>query len=184
MNFIYLCISNQKLYKFYYFLQDLPIKSYSSFKKVFPMYRNVKIFFIFSITFLLIKARYPNSLALQSYLNSILRPEGGGLAHIGNLIRAVLNSLSNGTFRFALSPSFTKILELYKSFSNVSQCKKVFSFAYNSLNKHIFLSLNKSLVTLKTCFLKKYIFIFFEKSYTFPSLKFSVGPSYQKLFKF
>ena len=41
----------------------------------------------------------------------------------------------------------------------------MFWFAYNSLYKHIFLSLNKSLVTLKICFLKKYIFIFFEKNF-------------------
>ena len=85
------------------------------------------------------------------------------IAHIGNLIRAVWNSLSNGTFRFALSLSLTKIFEVYKSFSNVSQCKKVFCFAYNSLNKHIFLTLNKSLVTLKICFMKKYIFTFFRR---------------------
>ena len=109
---------------------------------------------------------------------------GGGLAHIGNLILAVLNSLSNGTFRIALSLSLTKILTCYKSFSNVSQCKKVFCFAYNSLNNHIFLTLNKSFVILKICFLKNIFLLFFEKSYTFPSLKFSVGPSYQKLFKF
>ena len=95
----------------------------------------------------------------------------GGIAHIGNLIGAVWNSLSNGTFRFALSLSLTKILEVYKSFSNVSQCKKVFCFAYNSLNKHIFLTLNKSLVTLKICFLKKYILTFFWKKLYFFRLK-------------
>ena len=59
-------------------------------------------------------------------LLEIYTASGGGLAHIGNLIRAVLTSLSNGTFRFALFLSLTKILDVYKSFSNVSQCKKVF----------------------------------------------------------
>jgi len=39
------------------FLNYLPIKSYSSFKKVFLMCRNVKLFFIFAITILLMKVK-------------------------------------------------------------------------------------------------------------------------------